>query len=235
LKAQPPPARHVTQELENAEIRAAAHQRQCDDHLAQPSLDDLYLEQHRIVGSAGNDRVIQSTTRLPRNSRQSTIAALDFHGFRETAPEIRTINRVRVKPQWILGRVCRRIHPIRSGGPAEGRASAAASFSELTVLQLTAPAPGYIAMSKCMHLLLLTASLLALPMAGAMAQDSSGRGSASTAAPHSGGTSATARGRVPADANPHLPGATGDDIVRGDRSTIAGDRAATLDRRDGAE
>jgi hypothetical protein len=81
----------------------------------------------------------------------------------------------------------------------------------------------------------IAATFSASGVVGIMAQDSSERGSASTAAPHSGGASATARGRVPADANPHLPGATGDDIVRGDRSTIAGDRAATLDRRDGAE
>jgi hypothetical protein len=38
------PAQHVTHEFDNAEIRTAAHQCQCDDHLAQPSLGDLYLE-----------------------------------------------------------------------------------------------------------------------------------------------------------------------------------------------
>jgi len=58
------PAQHVTHELENAEIRTAAHQRQRDDHLAQPSLGDLYLEQHRVVRGGGDESVIQSATRL---------------------------------------------------------------------------------------------------------------------------------------------------------------------------
>ena len=58
------PAQHVTHELENAEIRTTAHQRQRDDHLAQPSLGDRYLEQHRIVRGGGDESVIQSATRL---------------------------------------------------------------------------------------------------------------------------------------------------------------------------
>jgi hypothetical protein len=37
-------AQQVAHEFDNAELRTAAHQRQCDDHLAHPSLGDLYLE-----------------------------------------------------------------------------------------------------------------------------------------------------------------------------------------------
>ena len=58
------PAQHVTHELENAAIRTPAHQRQRDDHLAQPSLGDLYLEQHRIVRGGGDESLIQSATGL---------------------------------------------------------------------------------------------------------------------------------------------------------------------------
>ena len=55
---------HSTHELENAEIRTPAHQRQRDDRLAQPSLGDLYLEQHRIVRGGGAENLIQSATGL---------------------------------------------------------------------------------------------------------------------------------------------------------------------------
>jgi hypothetical protein len=37
-----------------------------DDHLAQPSLGDLYLEQHLIVRGSGDESIIQRETRLVR-------------------------------------------------------------------------------------------------------------------------------------------------------------------------
>jgi len=43
-------AQQVTHELDDAAIRAAADQRQPDDHLVQPGLGDRHLEQHLIVG-----------------------------------------------------------------------------------------------------------------------------------------------------------------------------------------
>jgi hypothetical protein len=38
---------------------------------------------------------------------------------------------------------------------------------------------------------------------------------------------------VPADENPNVPGATGETIVHGDRSTIGGDRRATIEQKSG--
>ena len=38
---------------------------------------------------------------------------------------------------------------------------------------------------------------------------------------------------VPADENPNVRGATGDTIVKGDRSTIVGDRRATIQQKTG--
>jgi hypothetical protein len=78
------PAHYVTHEFDNAEIRTAAHQCQCDDHLAQPSLGDRYLEQYRIVRGGGEESVIQSVTRLvhldagwwPEGSGRSGVGAI---------------------------------------------------------------------------------------------------------------------------------------------------------------
>ena len=56
----------VTHELDDAEIRAAAHQRQRDDRLAQPSLGDLHLKQHLIVRSNRREGIIQSDAGLVR-------------------------------------------------------------------------------------------------------------------------------------------------------------------------
>jgi hypothetical protein len=53
-----------THEFDNAEIRAAAHQRQRDDHLTQPSLGDRYLEQDFILRSGADESVIQRETSL---------------------------------------------------------------------------------------------------------------------------------------------------------------------------
>ena len=39
--------------------------------------------------------------------------------------------------------------------------------------------------------------------------------------------------KVPADENPTVRGATGDTVVRGDRSTISGDRRATVEQKTG--
>src|SRR3954469_24962808 len=49
----------VTQELNNAAIRAVADQRQPDDHLAQPGPGDRQLKQHRIVPCGRRESVIQ--------------------------------------------------------------------------------------------------------------------------------------------------------------------------------
>jgi hypothetical protein len=59
-------AQHITHEFDNAKIRAAAHQRQRDDHLMQPSPGDLYLEQDFIVRAGGDESVIQRATCLVR-------------------------------------------------------------------------------------------------------------------------------------------------------------------------
>jgi hypothetical protein len=59
-------AQHITHEFDNAEIRAAARQRQRDDHLTQPSLGDRYLEQDFIVRAGGDESVIQRATSLVR-------------------------------------------------------------------------------------------------------------------------------------------------------------------------
>ncbi len=54
----------LAHELDDAETRAAAHQRQRDDHLTQPSLGEQYLEQDCIVRAGGDESVIQGATRL---------------------------------------------------------------------------------------------------------------------------------------------------------------------------
>jgi hypothetical protein len=84
-------AQHVTQEFDNAEIRAAAHQRQRDDHLTQPSLGDRYLEQGFIVRGDGDESVIQRETRLVRllvNKFGYCLNRVHFgrHGFAGRAP-----------------------------------------------------------------------------------------------------------------------------------------------------
>jgi len=59
-------AQHAAQELDDAAIRAAADQRQPDDHLAQPGLGHRHLEQHLIVGHRRQERVIQRRANLVR-------------------------------------------------------------------------------------------------------------------------------------------------------------------------
>src|SRR5208337_2882741 len=59
-------AQQVTQELDDAAIRAAAHQRQRDDHLAQPCFGDCELEKHAIFRRLGREGVIQRDTSLVR-------------------------------------------------------------------------------------------------------------------------------------------------------------------------
>ena len=65
---------------------------------------------------------------------------------------------------------------------------------------------------------LLAAALLTLPVTVAFAQSSTG-------------SSATTTSKTPKDQNPHVRGATGDAIVKGDRSTVAGDRKATNEQK----
>ncbi len=59
-------AQQVTQELDDAAIRAAAGQRQPDDHLVQPGLGHRHLEQHFMVGRRRQERVIQRRAGLVR-------------------------------------------------------------------------------------------------------------------------------------------------------------------------
>jgi hypothetical protein len=97
------------------------------------------------------------------------------------------------------------------------------------ITKLTAPAKGNSSMNRLACAILLAASVGMLAGEATLAQDTSSKGSAATA------TTSTKVARkktahIPADADPRVPGATGDAIVRGDRSTIAGDRAATKDQ-----
>jgi hypothetical protein len=68
----------------------------------------------------------------------------------------------------------------------------------------------------------LVASLIALPLVGAVAQQNNKASNSTT-----NGTSSAAQ-------NPNVPGATGRTIVPGDRSTIASDKPATVENKTGA-
>ena len=59
-------AQQVTQELDDAAIRAVADQRQPDNHLAQPGPGHRYLEQHLIVGRNRRESLIQRHDSLVR-------------------------------------------------------------------------------------------------------------------------------------------------------------------------
>jgi len=59
-------AQQVAQELDDAAIRAAANQRQPDDHLAQPGLGHRQLEQHLNVRRGRREGVIQCGAGLVR-------------------------------------------------------------------------------------------------------------------------------------------------------------------------
>ncbi len=78
-------------------------------------------------------------------------------------------------------------------------------------------------MAKYTSLIRLTGSVLAL---AAVAACAGGTGTAGSSPGYASRNAAT-------DANPTVPGATGDYIVRGDRSTIAGDRGATREEKQG--
>jgi hypothetical protein len=69
-------------------------------------------------------------------------------------------------------------------------------------------------MTKFSSSILLALSISIISTAGALAQNAN-----------------SSSGRIPAYANPSVPGATGNTVVRGDNSTIAGDRAATIEQR----
>jgi len=96
--------------------------------------------------------------------------------------------------------------------------------------------------------ILLAASLLLVSAVGAVAQTNNPGTSGGTRGsqvaipqypPGEGSNPALTTGRlrgatgVPADENPRVPGATGDTIVRGDNSTIRGDRRATIEEKTG--
>ncbi len=86
---------------------------------------------------------------------------------------------------------------------------------------------------------LLTLSLLTIPAGFAFAQNEVNDGSKSakppahhsTAAKPSHHTATAKKSRSAAD--PNVPGATGETIVKGDNSTIAGDRKATREQKAG--
>jgi len=59
-------AQQVTQELDDAAIRAAADQRQPDDDLAQPGLGHRHLEQHLAVRHGRREGVVQYRAGLVR-------------------------------------------------------------------------------------------------------------------------------------------------------------------------
>jgi len=59
-------AQQVTQELHDAAIRAAADQRQPDDHLTQPRLGHRQIEQHLVVRRGRRESVIQRRDSLVR-------------------------------------------------------------------------------------------------------------------------------------------------------------------------
>ena len=83
--------------------------------------------------------------------------------------------------------------------------------------------------------ILLAASLLTASTVGVLAQstnrDAGGAGGLLSNPPQY--PSAAQEKGVPADENPHVPGATGRAIVPGDRSSEAGDRRATIEQRTG--
>jgi hypothetical protein len=78
---------------------------------------------------------------------------------------------------------------------------------------------------------LLASLLLVIPAVNAVAQSSAGSGSVSPGPRNASDTPVAASTTLPADDNPRVPGATGDAIVKGDHSTIAGDRKATAEQR----
>jgi hypothetical protein len=84
-------------------------------------------------------------------------------------------------------------------------------------------------MTKTSRSMILAAALVAAGSTGAWAQSSATQ-------TYIGPTSTTMTpgpGATPADENPRVPGATGQAIVPGDNSTVAGDRAATIEQRTG--
>ena len=70
--------------------------------------------------------------------------------------------------------------------------------------------------------MLFAASLFALPAVSAVAQGN---------AASSGNSGSTSTQSSAGAMDPHTPGATGDTIVKGDRSTISGDAKATAEQR----
>jgi len=59
-------AQQVAQELEDAAIRAAADQRQRDDHLAQPRLGHRQLEQHFAVRHGRREGIVEHSASFVR-------------------------------------------------------------------------------------------------------------------------------------------------------------------------
>jgi len=59
-------SQQVTHELHDTAIRAAADQRQPDDHLTQPGLGHRQLEQHLIVRRGRREGIVQRSTSFVR-------------------------------------------------------------------------------------------------------------------------------------------------------------------------
>jgi hypothetical protein len=99
-------------------------------------------------------------------------------------------------------------------------------------------------MCRCMAI----AALVATPLSATLAQNlnpgNSGGGRLPIATPLYEGDSSvdpalttgsrySVAPNTPADENPTVPGATGLDVVKGDNSTISGDRRATIEQKTG--
>jgi len=79
-------AQQVTQELDDAAIRAAADQRQPDDRLAQPCLVDRHLEQHLIVRHGRREGVVQYRAGLVRHRQVERRPAWRSRGGSDICP-----------------------------------------------------------------------------------------------------------------------------------------------------
>lgn len=79
----------------------------------------------------------------------------------------------------------------------------------------------------------LLAMLLATPMATAMAQGATGAGSLSPGPAHANGNPVPPGQPVPMQDRANAAGATGNAVVPGDSSTVAGNRGATAEQRSG--
>jgi hypothetical protein len=123
---------------------------------------------------------------------------------------------------------------IASKGPNRRHSPSLGNADQATITALVTLSLGHSTMTKISRSILLAASLLVVSTAGTLAQSASGGDTATTDSKRTPADTAGPKG-IPAYSNPNVPGATGDTIVRGDDSTLAGDRAATKDWKSGQE